>query len=201
MYISDLEVENLSDMQMTELLFSGMEDDQETGDCIFVVGSSKAVEYRLPKAIDLYKQGRAGKILFSGGVTWNPSEVPEAVALKERAMALGVPEEDILIEDKSLHTQENVLASLLVLNREFQLWRITRILAVTNAYHMRRLHLTLKTYMPDWIDYTLCPQQDTNTGKDNWYTNERSRQRVYTEAEKLIKYVKQGALADMPVTF
>lgn len=59
MYISKLDGENLTDNEMTNLLFTGIEDDNECGDCIVVVGSSTAVQYRLPKAIELYNQGRA----------------------------------------------------------------------------------------------------------------------------------------------
>ncbi|MEI5906424.1 hypothetical protein WAK64_05070 [Bacillus spongiae] len=64
MYISKLDVEKLTDNQMTKLLFSSIEDDHERGDCIFVVGSSKAIQYRSPKAVELYNQGRAKKYCF-----------------------------------------------------------------------------------------------------------------------------------------
>lgn len=196
MYISQLDVETLTDQHMQHLLFSEIEDDNKKGDCIFVVGSSKAIEYRLPKAVELYQAGRAGKILFSGGVTWQGNKLPEALALKNKAMTLGVPEEDILIEKNSAHTFENVLASLLVLNRAFHLYKIKRLLVVTNAYHMRRLHLTLKTYMPDWIKFTLCPAEDDSTRQDNWFLSEKGRQRIKEESAKVIKYVKLGALRD-----
>jgi vancomycin permeability regulator SanA len=196
MYISTLEIERLTPDQMGNLLFSDMKDNHERGDCIFVVGSSKAVEYRLPKAVELYKQGRAGKILFSGGAKWLGSEYTEAQELKRGAIALGVPEKDILTEDLSLHTLENVLASLLVLDRHFQLHNIQRLLVVTTSYHMRRLHLTLKTYMPEWISFTLCPADDHNTRVDNWFESEIGVNRVKGESAKLIRYVKQGALKD-----
>jgi len=196
MFISELDIEKLTDNQMSNLLFSDIEDDNKEGDCIFVVGSSKAIEYRLPKAVELYNQGRSGKILFSGGVKWDGNYFPEAVALKNEAITLKVTEKDILIEDISVHTIENVLASLIVLNREFQLYNIKRLLVVTNSYHMRRLHLTLKTYMPDWIKFSLCPAEDDHTRKDNWFLSELGRKRVKGECEKLIEYVKQGALYD-----
>jgi uncharacterized SAM-binding protein YcdF (DUF218 family) len=201
MYISKLDGEKLTDHQMTNLLFEGIEDDNKPGDCIFVVGSSTAVRYRLPKAVELYKEGRAGKILFSGGVKWKGSEFPEAITLKNEAMALGVPEKDLLIEDISLHTLENVLASLLVLDRAFHLYRIERLLVVTTTYHMRRLHLTLKTYMPKWIKFTLCPVNDQTTRKNNWFLSEKGRKRVQTESLKIINYVKQGALVDENIDF
>ncbi|GIN74776.1 hypothetical protein J14TS2_52510 [Bacillus sp. J14TS2] len=196
MYISQLESEKLTDQQMTNLLFAGIEDDQKKGDCIFVVGSSKATTYRLPIAVELYKQGRARKILFSGGVKWQGSDISEAMTLRKEAIALGVPEMDILIEDESRHTFENVLASLLVLNRAFHLHNIERLLVVTTSYHMRRLHLTLKTYMPSWIEFSLCPANDRNTKKENWFLSEKGRQRVQLESSKVISYVKQGALID-----
>ncbi|MEN2766009.1 YdcF family protein [Ornithinibacillus xuwenensis] len=196
MLISSLEPENLSDDQMRTLLFRGISDDHHSGDCIFVPGSSKAVQYRLPKAVQLYQEGRASKILFSGGVIWEGESDPEAILLKQEAIRLGVKEQDILIEDNSLHTKENVLASLLVLDRAFNLHEIERLILVSTHYHMRRLHLTFKTYMPNWIDYTLCPANDRNTREDNWNLSEIGLGRVKTESEKLIRYVKQGVLED-----
>ncbi|MEQ2529457.1 YdcF family protein [Robertmurraya yapensis] len=199
MLISNIEIGQLTDAQITKLLFSDIEDDGANGDCIFVAGSSKAIQYRLPKALELYEQGRANKILFSGGVKWNGSIDPEAIALKKEAMAKGVPEKDLLIEDRSLHTLENVLASLLVLNRVFHLYNVKRLLVVTSSYHMKRLYLTLKTYMPDWVQFTLCTADDLNTRKENWFLSEIGRNRVRSEATKLVTYVKQGALRDLEI--
>ncbi|MGM0838032.1 MAG: YdcF family protein [Bacillota bacterium] len=196
MFVSDLDENCLTDNQITSLLFKGMEDDGKSGECILVVGSSKAVQYRLPMAVKLYQKGRAGKILCSGGVTWEGQSDPEAVALKNEAIKLGVPEHDILVEDISLHTKENVLASMLVLDRAFFLQNIDRLIIVTTAFHMKRLHLTLKTYMPPWITYTLCPVNDLTTREDNWFESEMGRKRAEAEARKIIMYVKQRALVD-----
>lgn len=196
MFISKLDGNQLTDAQMTNLLFKGIKDTNETGDCIFVAGSSHAVKFRLPKAVELYKAGRAGKILFSGGVKWEQNQFTEAIMLKNEALKLGIPEQDILIEDLSLHTKENVLASLLVLDRAFYLHNIKRLLVVTSHFHMRRLHLTLKTYMPSWIQFTLCPVKDQLTNADNWFLTDIGRKRVETETKKLINYVKLGVLVD-----
>lgn len=196
MLISDMKIENLSTEQMTKLLYAGIRDDNKNGDCIFVPGSSKAVKYRLPTAVQLYKQGRANKLLFSGGVTWEGQPYPEAIMLKNTAISMGIPESAILVENQSLHTKENVLASLLVLEREFYLHTISRLVVVSSHYHMRRLHLTLKTYFPNWIDYTLCPANDTITTETNWYLTDAGRARVKAECEKLIRYVQLGALQD-----
>ncbi|GAA0614240.1 hypothetical protein GCM10009001_34390 [Virgibacillus siamensis] len=112
MWISDLNITELTDDRMRDLLFGGMKDDGKSGDCIFVAGSSKATTYRLPAAVDLYRAGRAGKILFSGGVKWEADEFSEALMIRDEALRLGVPKKDILIEDDSMHTKENVRAPI-----------------------------------------------------------------------------------------
>lgn len=194
--ISQLHSDKLSDSQLTDLLFKNLADDFEKGDVIFVPGSSKAVIYRLPKAIQLYNEGRAKKILFSGGVIWEGTNLTEAQLLKQNAVEQGVAEEDILIENNSLHTKENVLASLLILDRAFELHNIKRILVVTSSYHMRRTLLNLKTYLPDWIQFSICSVDDTTTKLDNWFLTSYGRERVEMEVNKIINYVKQGSIMD-----
>lgn len=196
MKISNLNPNMLTDVQISQLLFEKISDDQQIGDCIVVLGSSKALQYRLPIAIKLYKTGRANKILFSGGVTWPGSNFSEAHSLKNKAVDEGIPEEDILFEDISLSTKENVLASSLVLDRYFELHNIKRLLIVTSTYHMKRSYLTFKTYLPDWIELTLCPRDDLNTRKDNWFLSELGRERATTEAKKIIEYIAIGGLVD-----
>lgn len=196
MKISQLQADQLTDDLKTKLLYENIEDDFKKGDCIIVFGSSKAVDYRLPKAVELYQANRANKLLFTGGNVWDGKKVPEAILLKNKAIALGVSEHDILIETASTNTKENVLASLFVLDRWMPLHLMKRILIVTASYHMRRAYLTLKTYMPPWIEYSLCPADDRHTNKDNWYLNKYGRQRVQAETAKIIHYVKQGALID-----
>lgn len=167
MKISELIHDRLTDEQMTSLLFSNIIDDKEKGDCIFVPGR----------------------------VVWEGTNMSEALMLKKEALELGVREGDILIE-MYLNIQENVLASLLVLDREFGLHKINRLLIVTTTYHMRRLHLNLKTYMPNWINYSLYPVDDKTTKESNWFLHQLGRERVETEVSKIISYVKQGILVD-----
>jgi vancomycin permeability regulator SanA len=196
MKISELNPDKLSDKQMANLLYNSINDDLEKGDCIFVFGSHRATKYRLPKAVQLYNEGRANKILFSGGAIWEDNTFPEAVILKNKAIELGIPEEDILVETASKNTKENIIASLLHLDRFFELHKIKRLLIVTSNYHMRRTYLTLKTYMPSWIEFSLCIAENHATKKDNWFLSEKGRKRVLEESRKIIKYIKWGAIID-----
>ncbi|MFR1319075.1 MAG: YdcF family protein [Akkermansia sp.] len=86
-------------------------------DLIFVLGSNdvRVAEY----AAELYKRHLAPVILFSGGMGrftggW---AVPEAELFAEAAIKAGVPENCILIENKSTNTGENVRFSREVLKR------------------------------------------------------------------------------------
>ena len=64
------------------------------------------------RAAELYHQGYAPKILFTGGLGRNTEGLlpePEAVRFAKVAMACGVPEYDIILEDRSTNTAENIL--------------------------------------------------------------------------------------------
>ena len=63
------------------------------------------------RAAELYLQGYAPKVLFTGGLGRNTEGLlpePEAVRFARVAMECGVPEKDILLEEKSTNTKENI---------------------------------------------------------------------------------------------
>jgi uncharacterized SAM-binding protein YcdF (DUF218 family) len=85
----------------------------------------------------LYHQGKADKVLLTGGaVPWVSPEqrIPEAAYLSPLMQMLGVPEEALLWETESRNTYENALYSRQVLSEQ----GINRILLVTSASHMPR---------------------------------------------------------------
>ncbi|NHN31879.1 YdcF family protein [Paenibacillus sp. S3N08] len=192
MLASQIDVDNITKEQVHKLLFNDMEDDGKIGDCIFVFGSRNAVTYRVPKAVELYKEGRAAKILFTGGVF----NTPESKTMKSSAIQAGVADSDIMIETRSKHTKENVISALFVLDRALGLHRIHRMLVVTTHYHMRRCLLTLETYMPDWIEYSICKVDDKVSRADNWWLHEIGTKRVLKEVRGLVKYIRQGQIKD-----
>ncbi len=179
MLISDLDPNNLSFAQINKLLFENIEDDGFYGDCILVFGSLTAAKYRIPKSVELYQGKRASKVLLSGGTILKDQNISEAVMMRARAIELGVNPNDILLEQLSLNTIENVLASMIILNREFKLRKIKRILVVSTYYHLKRCFLALKTYMPKWIEYSLCPAIDPVTDPNQWLLNEIGKEKYF----------------------
>jgi uncharacterized SAM-binding protein YcdF (DUF218 family) len=98
--------------------------------------------------IDLFHHGYAMRLLFSGGDSSLFEEGPEeAVAMKQLAMRLGVPEEATMIETQSRTTYEGAVeVSKLVGEKP--------VLLVTSASHMPR---ALGLFQKQGIDTTPSP--------------------------------------------
>ena len=67
MLVSKITEENLTAEIVDRLLFRDLEDTGENVDCIIVLGSIKAANYRVPVAVDAYRAGRANTIMLCGG--------------------------------------------------------------------------------------------------------------------------------------
>ncbi len=91
---------------------------------------------RLLQAIELYKNGRIKKILFSGGSgSILIPEAKEAFYAKRFLLTLGITEEDIIIESESRNTKENAEFTKKILVEKFPQGKF---LLITSAFHMRR---------------------------------------------------------------
>ena len=201
MKVSSLKKSDLSDEIVDKMLYEGLEDTGDRGDCIMVLGSMKAPKYRVPKAVSIYQDKRASKILLCGGTLRETESgfLSEAEMMKKKALEMGIPEEDILLEELSKSTKENMLCAQLILERAFKLSNIHMILLVTTNYHMRRCLLMAQTYMPRWIDFCPCLANDINTQRDSWYKNEKGCQRAKDEAWKIVCYINEKSIPDFDI--
>ena len=89
--------------------YLGMHQQPRKADCIVGFGNFNCDIAR--RAAELYHQGYAPRILFTGGLGRNTTKLftqPEALRFAQAAMECGVPEEAILLEDKSRNTRENI---------------------------------------------------------------------------------------------
>ena len=89
--------------------YLGMHQTPAKADCIVGFGNFNTDIAR--RAAELYHQGYAPRILFTGGLGRNTTHLftePEAVRFARVAMECGVPERDIILEDRSTNTKENI---------------------------------------------------------------------------------------------
>lgn len=199
MKLSQIDENNLNDTLIDKILFSVPKDDLKVGDCILVFGSFLEWKERMNLAIKLYNEGRAPLILVSGGAC-EIGEKKESLIMREYAIENGVNIENILVEDESLNTTENVLCSLLVLYRAKVLPKLKRILVVSGEHHIRRCMLTLSKYMPRGIQYSYCYLENGKLSKNNWFKNKDNKEKVYEEVRNTIKYIREGIIDDVDLS-
>jgi uncharacterized SAM-binding protein YcdF (DUF218 family)/glycosyltransferase involved in cell wall biosynthesis len=126
-----------------------MEHSPHTADAIVVfaggVGESgKAgggVQERVARAVELYHAGHAPAIVFSSGYVFT---LREAEVMKAIAVANGVPDHAIVLEERAANTHENVVNTNRILAERG--WR--SILLVSSPYHMRRATMSWRKSAP-----------------------------------------------------
>lgn len=201
MNVSELYKEELDDNTINKILFEGIKESRTEADCILVLGSEKAPEYRVPKAVELYQSGLAPYIMMCGGkqIPSNHNMNSEARHMRTAALKAGVPASAIILEELSMTTKENFLCAALMLDRRFRLCNIRKILLVTANYHMRRSLLMAQTYMPEWIEFIPCPAPYYKTNQELWPLSPRGRELVADEAYKVISYIREGSIPDFKI--
>ena len=111
------------------------------------------------RAAELYHQGWAPKVLFSGGLGRNTRDlwtVAEADRFAAIAMEAGVPAEDILIENKSTNTGENILFTKAMLEP----LAVKRIIGIHKPFMERRVNAAMGVYWPEMDAVITSPRQN-----------------------------------------
>lgn len=137
--------------------FHLMQHNPEKADCILVLGSH---DLRVAeRGAELYLQGWAPILVFSGGLgnfTLGMWKEPEADQFAKIAIAMGVPPEAILIENKSTNTGENILFTQKILNEKNL--DPKSFIVVQKPYMERRSYATFKKHWPDKKLIVTSPQ-------------------------------------------
>ncbi len=112
------------------------QDTLEKADLLFVFGAKST--FRIEKAIDLFNQGYAPKILISGHGPFYEGEaqLPEADRLAQFAVERGVAMENIFVENESITIPDNVKRSLNLLEKLGQAHG--KIILVNSPFSQRR---------------------------------------------------------------
>jgi uncharacterized SAM-binding protein YcdF (DUF218 family)/glycosyltransferase involved in cell wall biosynthesis len=97
---------------------------------------------RLARAVELYHQGFAPRIILSSGFVFS---FKEAEVMRRLAIDNGVPDAAIVLETRAANTRQNVLFTYDILRQHG--WR--DVLLVSSPYHMRRALLAWKKAAPE----------------------------------------------------
>lgn len=100
-------------------------------------------KFRVEKAVELFKQGRARTLLFSGRYTYirkKELDTTEAEAMAAYARGLGIPKKAIMVEKESMDT----LGNLFYCNKIIKNKRWKSVIIVTSDYHVARVRFLAK---------------------------------------------------------
>jgi len=103
------------------------------GAAVWSQGVSPVFRERINHAIDLYRRGRVHKIIFTGG-QGNRNEPTEAAAARAYAVSNGISPSDILIEQRSHTTYENLVYA----KQLADVHGLKKVLIVSDPLHMKR---------------------------------------------------------------
>ena len=132
------------------ILWDYMRLDMEPGPAD-VIAAFGCYDEQVPlRAAELWRQGLAPYVVFSGGLGRNTKglfQTSEARRFARLAMAAGVPDSAVLLEEESANTAENLLfTKALLAGRGLS---VRRVLAVHKPYMERRLFAAAAVYWPE----------------------------------------------------
>jgi uncharacterized SAM-binding protein YcdF (DUF218 family) len=189
-------VQNRILRDITEFIF--VCDQPEKADIIFIPGGGWP--QLSERAAELYCAGYAKLILPSGKFSYKAESFNGPAMGRERygglystewefekdiLMQNGVPEQDILREDRSRHTVDNAVFSKEALDGAGL--SIDSAIICCKAYHARRCLMTYGWVFPG-VRFIICPTDTQGISRENWHQTEHGRQKVLSELSKCSTY-------------
>ncbi|MGN6436570.1 MAG: YdcF family protein [Agriterribacter sp.] len=170
----------------------------EPCDCIFALGSH---DLRVAnRAAELYLQGLAPFIVFSGGlgnVTRGVWTVPEADQFAAIAINMGVPSEHVLIENQSTNTGENILFTQKLLDQKGL--NPHSFIVVQKPYMERRSYATFKKHWPEKKLIVTSPQISFEDYPNNEIPLERVIHIMTGDLQRIKLYPEKGFQVYQPI--
>ncbi|SHH76866.1 YdcF family protein [Clostridium grantii] len=121
----------------------------EKSDYLIVLGAglrgstmSTILVYRMEKSLDYLEAYPNTKVIVSGG-QGSDEDISEAQAMKDFLVKKGIPDENIIMEDKSTSTLENLIYSKRIIEKD-QESENKKISLITNGFHVFRAEFLAK---------------------------------------------------------
>jgi uncharacterized SAM-binding protein YcdF (DUF218 family) len=116
--------------------------------------AGQGYQERVETAVNLYQKGWVKKIIFSSGYVYL---MKEAQVMKNLALAMGVPETDISIEDRGGNTYDSIKYFSKFIQKE----GLKKVIIVSSPYHMKRTQLVAKRHFPSDVSFLLKPVESS----------------------------------------
>ena len=188
---------NLSAIEaITQLLFipNNMPDSVDVG---IVLGNDHVDTMIAVK--EILDQGICDKFILTGHSAKMDKE-PECDRFFKKGLELGIPAQNMLLENRATNSYENLEFSKQIINEQLGGFdNCKKILFIAKAFVTRRVEMTAKKLYPDFVQIFYYPTaDDTENGKNikanNWWKNEAATKRVLEEVRRIADYTIKGDL-------
>lgn len=159
--------------------------DCQPADAIIAV-SGGDTSARTQLAIDLYKNGWAPQLIFSGAAE-DKSGPSNAEVMREQAISQGVPDSDVTVEEYSSNTSENAENTSGILSN----LDVNDAIVVTSSYHMKRTVLEFRNQAPD-VNFRAHPISSDNQWSVWWWTTPSGWYLAVSEIVKIVVVYVSG---------
>lgn len=151
-------------------------------------------------AVDLYKQGMAPLLVFTGATSPTTRErMPrgEAVHYRERALELGVPSSAVLVEPNARNTGDNINFSRAVLEEAGV--QVTSALLISKPYEERRAYATASKLWPGIEFVSASTPMTFDEYVDSIQDAHLVIDMLVGALQRLLIYPEQGFMISQPV--
>ncbi|WP_327408942.1 YdcF family protein [Streptomyces sp. NBC_01281] len=151
-------------------------------------------------AVDLYKQGMAPLLVFTGATSPTTQErMPrgEAVHYRERALELGVPGSAVLVEPNARNTGDNIKFSRAVLEEAGV--QVTSVLLISKPYEERRAYATACKLWPGIEFVSASTPMTVDEYVDSIQDAHLVIDMLVGALQRLLIYPEQGFMISQPV--
>lgn len=203
MRLSEINPQSLQDEDIQTIVYSDISDNGKSTKYGLVFGNSMLIKERVTTAWEAYHDGRIQKVILTGGTVGVSNQehdlLPEAIKMKNLAIEMGILEQDILIEDTSSNSFENVEHAFALIPE-----KIDSIALISSEFHLKRCLAIIQKKYPT-LGVILIHSRDGFSDSDNWFLSDGSwnsgRSLATYEANLLIRYAKEGKIADLDIAF
>jgi uncharacterized SAM-binding protein YcdF (DUF218 family) len=168
-----------------------IQDELQPADVIHVIAGE---DYRTEHAIQLYQQGYAQTLFFTGG--WcDTHQYYHGQHGKEVALAAGVPEQALAFDDSTV-TSTYAEAERLKAWADQSPTPIRSLIVVSDPFHMRRAGWTYQRVFGSDVEILMAPVPAEQTPyQPRWWEDPRSQRYVRDEYQKMIYYIARYQLS------
>lgn len=159
-----------------------------------VVGASDPdyLRHRISTGIALITKKKVHTLLLCGdGRRKHAEGRSEADRMKELALKAGVPEEALVLEDANDDSAASAKECGQLLKTHPRLQATRSVALVSSAWHILRLGIVMRRYLPKQVTLYGCPATEGITAT-NWQSTPQGRATVDNELRLIEKLLKTG---------